>query len=320
MEVVVMLGNVYNELMKRYTYLYENRELILSFGINKAIEMDKINKDIKELEYSKKTLKKYKYVYGDNYEEIIKLFDMMISDCQNALKEPKYYLFDKIDDDLVMMFEEFLISDLSVEETRLYGFIERIKDTSELLNDVNIKIDGLLERRKNNRFLKDKDVFTVWRILTYVRNNNLGNDMILKVLDRYYNLDRYIRSGINFNSGYYFLEIDEIMYNEILNEQYLDSNSNNFIIGGVRNDYERSMIVVSYDGNEFEKEDEYFTSEWVDKLINDDVDIESKNDKKSKFVDALLLGGMLSIDDKEEIYSKIHSRDNKVLRRVNLDN
>lgn len=231
MEVVVTLGNVYNELMKRYTYLYENRELILSFGINKAIEVDKINKDIKKLEYSKKTLKKYKYVYGDNYEEIIKLFDMMISDCQNALKESKYYLFDKIDDDLVMMFEEFLISDLSVEETRLYGFIERIKDTSELLNDVNIKIDGLLERRKNNRFLKDKDVFTVWRILTYVRNNNLGNDMILKVLDRYYNLDRYIRSGIDFNSGYYFLEIDEIMYNEILNEQYLDSNYNDFIIG-----------------------------------------------------------------------------------------
>lgn len=58
------------------------------------------------------------------------------------------------------------------------------------------------------------------------------------------------------------------------------------------------MIIASYDGNEFEKEDEYFTSEWVDKLINDDVDIESKNDKKSKFVDALLLGGMLSIDDK----------------------
>lgn len=287
-----------DELIRRYMYLYENKEIILSLAINKGIE----KKEIKECLASLRRLKKNNYT--SDMKELIKVG---IISCKRSLKEPRYYLFKDIDDNLINMFYEFLFTDLNIINTKLYKKIEMIKSDSKLYDEFMIKINGLLDRRKNNRFLCSNNPFTVWKILTYVRNRYFYDKNVVDALDRYYNIERYILTGSNFNSGYIFLESDEEVYDESLNKLPY-----NMIFGGVRTTYECSGIMLKYDGNEFECEDDYFVYSWLE-----DVNYKINNQiEYIEFINGLVGMDNLSLEEKEDIYKDLVLNDSKILKKI----
>lgn len=292
-----MDDKIKSELVRRYKYLYENKEIILSLAINKEIE----KKEIKECLASLKRLMKKNY--SNDMKELLKVG---IISCKKSLKEPKYYLFKDIDDCLIDIFYEFLFSDLDIMDTRLYKKIEMIKNDSKLYDDAMVKINGLLDRRKSNRFLDGNTPFTVWKILTYVRNKNINNKMVLDALDKYYNIERYMLTGINFDSGYIFLESDEELYDESINKLPY-----NMIIGGVRTTYECSGIMLKYEGNEFECEDDYFVYSWLEDIVYKN----NCQDDMSSFMKELININNLSLEEKEKIYRDLVIDKCKILKR-----
>lgn len=286
-----MQEEVKKQLIERYKYLYENREVILSLAIKKAVEVTEINKSLDKLRKSKRDLKKHKYM--ENYEELLNLLNISIDECKKSLKTPKYYLFKQLDVNLLSMLEEFLLSDYPVEHSQLYNYIEIIKSSPEILDELTLRIQGLKERRSQNRLLKNTDAFTVWKILTYVRDNNLDDETVLTALDKYYNLERYMLTGINWNSGYIYLQIDEILNAEYLNSTPsipLEPNAN------------YTSIITIYKGNAYEKEDEYYDYEW----LQEDEKISSK-EPTTEFVKELVNCEMLSSEEKRKLYYEINS-------------
>lgn len=226
-------SEVKSELLKRYLYLYNNKELILSLCIGKR-------KDKEEL--------------------------------------GKYYLLRDIDDNVVNTFFDFLFSDNDMENSVLYNQIELIKSNSEYLYMYNYLIT-MVEKRRGS-------IFAVWKILSYVREKCKNNDVFLKALDKYYNIDRYVISGRDYNSGYRLLKIDaEMMTND---------------------DYKRypssDMVVIDFNEYVFEMVDEYFVYEY-------DTDIYDKSNKgysSSNFMSSLVNGSMLDIENKRKILENIN--------------
>ena len=121
--VVFMDENIKIELIKRYMYLHENKDIILSLAINKGIE----KQEIKECLDSLRRLKKKSYT-----SDMKDLINVGISSCKKSLKEYKYYLFKDIDDSLINIFYEFLFADFDIIDTELYKIIENIKDNKQL--------------------------------------------------------------------------------------------------------------------------------------------------------------------------------------------
>lgn len=292
-----MEDKIKSELIRRYKYLYENKEIILSFIINKGIEKEEIKKCLDGLKRLKKNCTK----------DMKLLLKESIISCKKTLREPKYYLFKDIDDSLIDMFYEFLFTDLSFGDTELYKKIEMIKNDSKLYDECMVKINNLLDRRKNNRFLNNNNPFTVWKILTYVRNRYFYDKNVVDALDRYYNIERYILTGINFKSGYVFLESDEEVYDCSINKIPY-----NMIFGGVRTTYECSSIMLKYDGNEFEKEDDYFVYSWIE-----DVDYRTTNGEVyTNFINGLINMEGLSLEEKESIYKDLVLDSSKTLKKI----
>ena len=226
------------ELLKRYLYLYNNKELILSLCIGKR-------KDKEEL--------------------------------------GKYYLLRDIDDNVVNTFFDFLFSDNDMENSVLYNQIELIKSNSEYLYMYNYLIT-MVEKRRGS-------IFTVWKILSYVREKCKNNDVFLKALDKYYNIDRYVISGRDYNSGYRLLKIDaEMMTND---------------------DYKRypssDMVVIDFNEYVFEMVDEYFVYEY-------DTDKSNKGYSSSNFMSSLVNGSMLDIENKKKILENINK--NRIKQRI----
>ena len=234
-------SEVKSELLKRYLYLYNNKELILSLCIGKR-------KDKEEL--------------------------------------GKYYLLRDIDDNVVNTFFDFLFSDNDMENSVLYNQIELIKSNSEYLYMYNYLIT-MVEKRRGS-------IFTVWKILSYVREKCKNNDVFLKALDKYYNIDRYVISGRDYNSGYRLLKIDvEMMTND---------------------DYERypssDMVVIDFNEYVFEMVDEYFVYEYDTGIY----DKSNKGYSSSNFMSSLVNGSMLDIENKRKILENINK--NRIKQRI----
>lgn len=242
---------IIQEIFNRYKYLYQNKELILSLCIDEKIRTDYYKKSIKEWNKNLKLMKKYKN------KEMVELINIIIEQDKAALTTPYPYLMNDISQELINIFEDFLFGDIAIENTKLYYIIENIKLDEQKLNLSKNKTNALLERRSYNKFLCNKNCLTVWRILTYVRNNNKDNQAVLDALDKYYNIERYILTGINWLSGYKLLNVDVIN-----NDQHLNYLPTNILSNEVKTPYENSMIILGYEGNEFEQEDDYFAFEW----------------------------------------------------------
>ena len=278
-----------NELVKRYIYLYQNKELILALCIGRGIEKEKIKSNIKKC----KDLIKSNSVCREN-EKLNNLLKSQIEDYYLKLKTENYYLMSRVNKDIVSMFEDFLFSDDMMENSNLYKHIEAVKLNRNYLDVFNYSIELLEERRQTNIQLRKLPTFTVWRILSYVRKNNKGNKKILNALDKYYNLDRFIIAEDDCTTGYYMTESD---YED--SERYYKYPNDIIIAGGI--------IISSYK-NCFEEEDNYFdecpvldeTEKYADTNISD-------------FLEVLANMPTLDIETKRSVRRKIIS--NKVLMK-----
>lgn len=227
--------NTRNEIIKRYMYLYQNKELILALCIGTGIEKEKLEKKIKESE----RLLSSNSVYN---RELMKL---ELENANYDLEHEKYYLMANVNDSIVDMYEDFLFSDKEMEELDLYKRIEGVKN-SKYLDVFNTLIENLETRRKRNFHLKKVPTFTVWKILSYVRRKNIDNRLVLDALDKYYNIDRFMLTGDNYESGYKLLESDINRLGEYCLVKYP---STILMTGGIINDFEN---------NSFEIEDDYY--------------------------------------------------------------
>ena len=248
--------NTRNEIIKRYMYLYQNKELILALCIGTGIEKEKLEKKIKESE----RLLSSNSVYN---RELMKL------------ELEKYYLMANVNDSIVDMYEDFLFSDKEMEELDLYKHIEGVKN-SKYLDVFNTLIENLETRRKRNFHLKKVPTFTVWKILSYVRRKNIDNRLVLDALDKYYNIDRFMLTGDNYESGYKLLESDINRLGEYCLVKYP---STILMTGGIINDFEN---------NSFEIEDDYY-----DGLF------------ELSCIEEMALMSNLTVQDKESIKSRL---------------
>lgn len=259
--------NTRNEIIKRYMYLYQNKELILALCIGTGIEKEKLEKKIKESE----RLLSSNSVYN---RELMKL---ELEKANYDLEHEKYYLIANVNDSIVDMYEDFLFSDKEMEELDLYKHIEGVKN-SKYLDVFNTLIENLESRRKRNFYLKKVPTFTVWKILSYVRRKNIDNRLVLDALDKYYNIDRFMLTGDNYESGYKLLESDINRLGEYCLVKYP---STILMTGGIINDFEN---------NSFEIEDDYY-----DGLF------------ELSCIEEMSLMSNLSVQDKESIKSRLET-------------
>lgn len=259
--------NTRNEIIKRYMYLYQNKELILALCIGTGIEKEKLEKKIKESE----RLLSSNSVYN---RELMKL---ELEKANYDLEHEKYYLMANVNDSIVDMYEDFLFSDKEMEELDLYKHIEGVKN-SKYLDVFNTLIENLETRRKRNFHLKKVPTFTVWKILSYVRRKNIDNRLVLDALDKYYNIDRFMLTGDNYESGYKLLESDINRLGEYCLVKYP---STILMTGGIINDFEN---------NSFEIEDDYY-----DGLF------------ELSCIEEMALMSNLTVQDKESIKSRLET-------------
>lgn len=259
--------NTRNEIIKRYMYLYQNKELILALCIGTGIEKEKLEKKIKESE----RLLSSNSVYN---RELMKL---ELENANYDLEHEKYYLMANVNDSIVDMYEDFLFSDKEMEELDLYKHIEGVKN-SKYLDVFNTLIENLETRRKRNFYLKKVPTFTVWKILSYVRRKNIDNRLVLDALDKYYNIDRFMLTGDNYESGYKLLESD---INRLGEGSLVKYPSTILMTGGIINDFEN---------NSFEIEDDYY-----DGLF------------ELSCIEEMALMSNLSVQDKESIKSRLET-------------
>ena len=193
---------VQEELMKRYLYLYDNKELILALCINYGIRENYYKERIKKKNELKKRLRKQlknSKTKLDQTMDDYEMYHLLLSTAEDEknLKEPKPYLYAKVSDDIVNAYEEFLFTDYNIEDTTLYKHIEALKNNPSLFESVQVTINELETRRKQNQHLKKIPTLTVWNILTYVNNKNRDNKAVLDALEKYYNIDRYMLTGVD---------------------------------------------------------------------------------------------------------------------------
>ena len=270
--------NIKNEIIKRYMYLYQNKELILALCIGTGIEKDKL----------KNKFKKNKRLLSDNdtYKNnstVKELIELELKNINYDLEHEKYYLMASVNSSIVDMYEDFLFSDKKMEELDLYKHIESVKN-SKYLDVFNTLIENLESRRKKNIHLRRVPTFTVWKILSYVRRKNIDNRLVLDALDKYYNIDRFMITGDNYESGYKLLESDLYRLGENSLEKYP---STLMMTGGIVSDLE---------SNSFEIEDDYY-----DGLF------------ELNYIEEISLMSNLSVEDKESIKNNVNKGKTKTI-------
>ena len=156
---------------------------------------------------------------------------------------------------------------------------------------------NLLENRRNrNAHLKKIPTFTVWKILSYVRKRNQDNACALEALEKYYNIDRYMLTGVDFISGYKLLLSDEKSVERM--SKFPDST----IYSEFRTEYSVSGIIEEYHGNEYEEEDNYYAYAWGFEFMHQP----SKKYAWSNFMDELANMPMLSEELKSQLYQNLN--------------
>lgn len=277
----------YDELIKRYIYLYENKELILSMCIRKINIDEKLKEEIKNYEK-----------YNENLELPSKdLFEAIIVSLENQLGIEKYYLCSDVSNDIVKAYEDFLFTDGSIDETDLYKHVEALKKNSVYMENINDMIDSLNERRSYNHWLRSVPAFTVWKILGYVRRANLDNAIVLEALDRYYNIDRTVMSGVDSECGY------ELYGDECMDDDKLSKYPNMTFVSGVPGSY----ILFSYEPNEYEIEDDYIHFRYDDEEYN------FSGEAKTLFMEALSKLPNLDYDSKINLYNYLNFENKLIL-------
>ena len=168
------------EMVKRYKYLYEFSYLILAPYMHEETE-EECKKRVEE------NIKKYNHPLVDR---------------------PLIYLNINRLNDINKLFEEFLLSDKPIEETKLYQMTELNKNNKEYLDKVK-KCLSLLEKENQERdyeiLKKQIDIWEILRLTSdYIeeQSGDLKNkERKLYILDQYYRILRYKNDGRIYTSG-----------------------------------------------------------------------------------------------------------------------
>ncbi len=275
------------ELIKRYMFLYENKELILAMCIRKINIDDELKESIKTWEDYLKRLKiNDKTVFID-----------MINSYKVQLGIEKPYLCDRVSDNIVSAFEEVLFTDGDLEDTQLYKHVMGLKNNPVFFESVMDLVDDLNTRRSFNQFLKNYPAFSVWKILGYVRNKYKNNSVALDALDKYYNIERTMITGLDSENGYL------IFGDECYDDEKLSKYPSLTLTGGVPGSY----IICDYKKNKYELEDDYF-------VFGDEEDKVLEGESNTVFMHSLSKMPMLSYEDKMIIRSKYYGDVNLTLK------
>lgn len=202
-------------------------------------------------------LEKYKYLYLNK--------DLILAPCIEEKSDEDFYLNKSISSNVVECFKDFIMDNKSIENTDLYNYIEFIKNNCFFYPENAYKINKLKEKRKLNIYLRRIPTFSVWKILDYIREYYCYDDKILKELDIYYNLERYILTEINWTSGYYLNRTDyEAYFNKItlFPTTYIIARGDHLENG--------DFTIFNYSGNEYESENNCldFNIEKCERVIN----------------------------------------------------
>lgn len=295
-------NQIKQELTKRYFYLYENREIILSLFINRVYEFEKNTKKIADLKDIRKSVLKNPKLYS---EDFIDLINNLEKSYQKNLNNPIYYLFSNVDKNIISLIEEVIFTDKDIENTILYRYIKELKNSNKYYEDAQNKIYNLKKRYENNQSLKEENPLTVWKLLTYVRKNNLSNNTLLKALDKYFNIDRYIKTEIDWKSGYILLEEDIKENEEFLNNEIY----NNSIVIKYGNEYSGIMLKKT---NTYEEEDKYYLTEV------EEYELKNSNQKKlyqTNFMNILSNIDMIEKKEKEVLLEIIKETNHQKIKK-----
>ncbi len=276
------------ELIKRYSYLYNNKEFILAMCIRYKKDIKYYKQKLKDDKYCLKIMKRLKHNSQADVDYCKKMIAYMESEIihDNEMKDAQEpYLCADVDNDIISTYERFLFTDKNMEDTVLYKHIEMIKNEKVMHDGICAMIADVDKRRKRNLILRNMPTFTVWKILTYVRNKNLDNGLVLNALDKYYNLDRYMLTHHNWESG----------YGLTTSEYFMDCELEAFPKGYITAGDCHSMIISRYQKNGIEAEDEFCD---YDKVIP----IDNVTDN---FISTLACMSMLSENVKEDLYKKL---------------
>lgn len=275
------------ELIKRYMFLYENKELILAMCIRKINIDDELKESIKTWEDYLKRLKiNDKTVFID-----------MINSYKGQLGIEKPYLCDRVSENIVLAFEEVLFTDGDLEDTQLYKHVMGLKNNPVFFESVMDLVDDLNTRRSFNQFLKNYPAFSVWKILGYVREKYKNNSVALEALDKYYNIERTMITGLDSENGYL------IFGDECYDDEKLSKYPSLTLTGGVPGSY----IICDYKKNKYELEDDYF-------VFGDEEDKVLEGESNTVFMHSLSKMPMLSYEDKMIIRSKYYGDVNLTLK------
>lgn len=173
-------AKVKEELIKRYKYIYENATIILA-----------------------------PYMYEQTKEEREKLNSEYKKDGYEALISDKLLIYlKKLPVELLLDLESFLLSDVPLNESKLYNELEAKKKNPEYLAKVKNGL-LLLEKDNANKSSLFQTKLDFWKVLLKVRDfvNEQSGDLKnkekkLSSLDEYFRINRYSNNEKVWTSGF----------------------------------------------------------------------------------------------------------------------
>ena len=143
----------------------------------------------------KELINRYMYIY-ENAEILLAPY---------LTKEEDRYIIN-VENKLLYLIEEFLLSDINYKETNLYNLNEMNKNNKEYLKRVKEGLILLQERNsKYNKLLEEN--LNIYKILEVILSNLKGDnkknfELKTKALDEYFKINRYDNTGTIWTSGY----------------------------------------------------------------------------------------------------------------------
>lgn len=199
------MQKIYNfkeELINRYKYLYENISYVLA-----------------------------PYIYRESEKETKKRLRRLCCTEEELTTKP-LVLRKRLDNDILSMLEEFLLSDIPFQDSLFYNYIESCKESPDFLNSVKYGVRLSEERieQMKKRLFNVKSYINIWDLLEEVRAyiisqkcDKENKKSKLDIIDEYFRICRYKNNGSIWGSGY-ALNCKDFINNYITDSFYCPPN------------------------------------------------------------------------------------------------
>lgn len=159
-------------------------------------------------EIKQELIKRYKFIYENALFILAPYMEEMENTEYKEIGVKSFIYLKTLPSELLLLIESFLLSDINMEESKLYKFVENNKSNTEYLKQYKKGIE-LLER-KNKRYENEKlklnlDCFCLFKLLYEFISKQTGDiknrDNKLLVVDEYIRINRYKNDGKIWTSG-----------------------------------------------------------------------------------------------------------------------